>query len=1739
MAKYNAHTERFNVGEYDTAGLTRLDLKDTRLSAEIQENVMPHEVGKGQVRPGTTYLGRSHYDLEARLVPFARTPTEKALLEMTRYNLRVWVDDALVTRNEVDCVIANDSFQESGTSGPIYNPLEPSGWSLRTETGSFISVPGDGSLYMGPNNQGTKCFAQHAGTTGSPGVEHAVRVVVARGPVSFKIGSTPDAQDLFAETYLDTGVHSLAFTPYGSFYIRFTCLAQKRLEITECSIEEPGIMTIDAPWSEDDIWLFNFEQSADVIFCANKNLKQLKLERRGDTSWSVAYYETYDGPFTDPQGAGEVSVSVSNSYQGYAVTSTYALDPLMEGSLIRTFHDRLYKVFSLSAENTWTDPWRVTGIVGKDFNDRRFTWTLLASGAHMTITMQRSISGENGDYIDAPRDDGTSTTNVVLSGGTVNNSYDHKGEEEDNNLEAYHRVGIKPGDYTSGSAGITVTYQGDSGYGTGYLRNVLTDGKEFEIEWLERPNSDGVTKAWEVGAWSDYYGWPSAVAIYDNRLWWGRNDRVWASANGDFYSYDDTSVTSTATIERKIATGGASSKINWLVPLQRLIAGTASSEVSLRSNAVGEVLTQDNISVKDASSYGSSTVSPVRIDSRGVYIHRTGEKAMLLDYNGQARDYTSTGLNDFNDTILQPGVQQLAVQRQPETYVWAVRKDGQVPFLLMKIDEEGNPLVCWARFVTEGDVESIAVLPDTEQDAVYMSVKRPLPTEPDTIIETRSDEMAAPYKQVTAFSFLDGSVTVKDSADPSRNYRGTQLGHYTAEDGATLNGPNGYWASWSGWLGHDHYPIYTRQADGTYKRPFYNQSYDIERMIGEEDQGFTEWSRGAYPFGTQLGLRVQGADFVAEDPYGQMRASKLSASTTDTIEHFISNYMWARSTTYYWDRAERNISICLKAAEHSTCDIWFCVINNSSSIGPNSTNILLSTNNVYLRRYHVDLVNGTLSKYYEQSDAGTGEEWIDFVSPPVVTDKGNGWFEYKWRVVIRSNGTYGDPYFGISLKRDNGDLLFAGDTQEGIYAWGYGDQVIGTPDDDALWPTRNYQDNNTWPQNDGSLPYEWDEDGNPLGVRIHDAVAQVQTYPVVGAMGGFPISDGIHTKSRRYWPASITNGIVQVIDGNYAPDRANLAGRMVNNTAGGSGAYTGIRQSRYNGSDFDFYGRSMISIFVRHTGGDNYRYFTLSQVLTNPTTTDEWYSTTFDLVDGVITEEFHQEGSGSWTPSTQGFHTVRQCGIEAFADGWYRIWNKAWTDDFQTGYVYWCPSVGSTPGATTHGVETTSIGSTTGKTVDVCFYLYQINDHTVHSKPAPIRGPGYSQSSGAYEWMPSTVMAPFSPVVPFQYGEPEIYSWHGALRPSHTLDKDYFTQYLKFKLIDVNDVLTTDPDYAVEFPMPEYGQVNTPTMGAVRGFDIDKGMVTYACTTISPANEITMGVVIDYEPDYPGTAYAYEGTKQATPGETYTTWCSVAGGATSFKLDGITYGQRSSPAFDLADNYNFRDQLTMTSWYSYYGFVDYYCEEVMVANTLLPDEPRYIERLAKHSEAKGEQINKMADAGVYHAGPVSSVTLPHLSDRDDIVAWGTRVSDGKAVPVTGLVSDIAGNIDLGDTYTDIFIGIEYTARYKSGKLAYAGSGGTALTQPKRVSELGLILSDVHRDAVSYGPDFERMRKMNIVSKGRTTPEDTVLDSYDDNRFSFPGTWDTDSRLCLKVSAPYPCTFLGLVVGVETNSKGGS
>jgi hypothetical protein len=700
MGKVNAHWHHFTTGEFSAAGLARIDQEAARLAAEVQENLFPHAIGKGQVRPGTQYLGATPSSVQARLLPFTRAVDDVALLVLTNAALRVLVDDEYVTRPSVTSSVTNGDFS-SGT-----------GWTLTASSGASSAVTG-GKLVMDAVARGSNAFAERAVTTSNAGTEHALDIIVDRGPVRFRCGSTSGAQDYITETTLDTGYHSLAFTPSGTFYPRFITRNGRDCIIDSIQVASAGVMSIAAPWTTAQLRSIRFDQSADVIFLACKDWQQRKIERRGARSWSVAIYESDDGPFDLGNDTISLTAALTVGNTTIAADSpVFSSD--MVGSLVRLQHDRFDTTVQLAGQGVYSDVFVLRGIVASNFNDRSFAYQVTGTWAG-TARMQKSLTGPEGDFLDWNYDDSVTTAQF-----TTNVSPTHTGSTGENNVVSYIRIGFIDGAYTSGVLNLAIQYDGFSGNGIGRI-TAVNSATEVDIEVLDDFNADTATRAWDIGSWSDNRGWPSAVAFFDGRLWWGGLDDFWGSVSDNFYSFDDTVDGDSGPIVRKVATGGQVSRVNGFLPLQRLIVLTTGAEVSIRSSSFDEPLTPTNITLKDASTVGSASVSPVKVDSQGVFVHRSNRRVYSAYYSIEANDYISKDLTRLNEDIASEGILELSVQREPETYVWCVRGDGQVAILIYDIEEKVEG---WSRFITDGEVESVCVLPGEGEDVVYLAVKR-------------------------------------------------------------------------------------------------------------------------------------------------------------------------------------------------------------------------------------------------------------------------------------------------------------------------------------------------------------------------------------------------------------------------------------------------------------------------------------------------------------------------------------------------------------------------------------------------------------------------------------------------------------------------------------------------------------------------------------------------------------------------------------------------------------------------------------------------------------------------------------------------------------------------------------------------------------------------------------------------------------------------------------------------------
>ena len=781
MGKTNTLLHSFNTGELSVAGQARVDQERTRLGADVQENIMPYAVGKGQFRPGTRYIANTYGNAQCRLIPFVKSTSDTALLEYTDSKMRVMVNDAFITRPAVTSTIANSSFAQASatitmtiatpgvvtwtshgfsadqavsfsttgalptgvTAGTIYYVISTgltantfrfsatvggaaintsgtqsgthtgyAGWQTSGTGGATVSMA-SGLLTLNGFSRGGIAICKQAVATSSTGTEHGIRIDVSRGPVQFKIGSTDEGDELFRETTLDTGEHSLAFTPSASpFYVQFTSRIDRNVIVASAAIESAGIVEIAAPWTTAQLREIRYDQSADIIYLANDAWQQRKIERRTTRSWSVATYYSNDGPFAFA-ATNNVTMTPSAAFGNITITASDAVFRSSDvGSLLRIDSEGANSTHRLGAELQYTDAFNIFG-VGADMN---FNVTISGTWSG-TLSLQASYDGPDAGFI-------TSTTEIYTTNGS--NSVTFPSTSAVNNIERWYRVGFEPGNYTSGVALVQFNSRGSDGYGV-YRITEFTSDTQVSAEVLRAPSGLTASKDWRLSAWSERRGWPSAVKLFDGRLWWAGLDKFWGSESDNFTAFSTETDGDSGSIQRSIATGGSVATVQWMLGLQRLLIGTDASEVSVRSSSFDEPLTPTNVTLKDASTQGCAAYQPVKIDSRGIYVQRSGTRVFEIVYNFENNDYASIDVTRLNEDIAVGGIVELAVQRQPETYIWMVRADGEVPILLYNPSEKVAGFMRFIAGPSEAGVavvESIATLPESGEDAMYLAIRR-------------------------------------------------------------------------------------------------------------------------------------------------------------------------------------------------------------------------------------------------------------------------------------------------------------------------------------------------------------------------------------------------------------------------------------------------------------------------------------------------------------------------------------------------------------------------------------------------------------------------------------------------------------------------------------------------------------------------------------------------------------------------------------------------------------------------------------------------------------------------------------------------------------------------------------------------------------------------------------------------------------------------------------------------------
>lgn len=694
MPKNNVIYNKFSRGLISEKALGRDDLEVVPFCAKGITNWSLGLLGTMSLRPGLEYKNTTLNSNKAYHVEFIKSLSDKTLLEFTDAKLRVYDGSTNIVRPSVSTAFTNGTFDTDVTS---WTDADEGTAVSQWVTGGYLGLTGTGFDYA---------IRRQTLTVSAPdqNTEHALKLIVNRGKVRLRVGSTSGGSEYFGYEELEEGEHSLAFTPTGaSVYVEVASLTTYETLVDSIAVESSGDMTLTSPYAGADLSLIRYEQSLDVIYIDCSGYTPYKVERRDSRSWSMVKYQPEDGPFkvinvsqitlTPSAISGDITIAASKDL----FRSTHV------GSLFKISSTGQQVTLSASGENQFTSEIIVAG----SGSDRSFTVAMSGTWT-ATVTLQRSFD-EGSTWVDF--ETYTTNTNKTVTDGLAE--------------EVYYRIGIKTGDYTSGTASLTLDYP--RGIGTGIVRITdYTDAQNVGAIVLEDLGGTAATDTWYEGAWSDFRGQPDCTKIFDGRLCHTVKDIIYHSESDGYENFSDDTVGDSKYFTRNLGRGPLQNTA-WMLSLQRLLIGGEVSEYEEKASTLDEAVTASNATVKPIDSYGSSLVMARELGDGGVFIDRSGQRVMGV--NGATTTYLSYSIEDL--TKLRPdtlptGVTyvRIGVQRRPDTKVHCVRSDGKVDVMVFDRTEEVKGWTVYDTTVASGLIEDVVVLPATEEDEVYYTVKR-------------------------------------------------------------------------------------------------------------------------------------------------------------------------------------------------------------------------------------------------------------------------------------------------------------------------------------------------------------------------------------------------------------------------------------------------------------------------------------------------------------------------------------------------------------------------------------------------------------------------------------------------------------------------------------------------------------------------------------------------------------------------------------------------------------------------------------------------------------------------------------------------------------------------------------------------------------------------------------------------------------------------------------------------------
>ncbi len=655
----------FANGEFSPTLYARVDFQKYHSAAAKMRNFFVDYRGGASNRSGTNFVGQCKSNGNVRFIPFQFSTLQAYILEFSAAAIRVIKDGSYVLE-------ATKAITGATSANPVVLTCNAHGYT----NGDWVYVTGVGGM------------TQLNGRT----------FIVA--------GATANTFQL-RDTITNTGVNGTTYSTYT----------------TGGTVGK--VYTITTPYTDGQIWEIKYTQSADVMTLVHPSWYPRDLTRTADNAWTLQTL-TVAARLDPPTGLTAAASAVGAVMYAYQVTA----------------------VDESGDESTASNLVAITGVdITTTAGNVLLQWTPVAYAQYYNVYKANAVRG--GSVGGSAANPAIPTLLGFIQTTQAPQSVDSNIAPDFSTTPPLARDPLSAGqvtsiDVTNGGAGYTsvptVAITGGGAYAAGaeagatVVNNIVTavvvtrPGHDYETAptvTISGGGGAGATATANIGPNTGTY--PSVVAYFQQRRTFAASNNApqtfWMSQPGLYSNYN---VSNPSRPDDAITGTLASLQVNaikHLIPMPGgLIALTSYGAWQITGGGQSSAITPANASAQAQAYNGVSDVQPIIINYDILYIQAKGSNVRDLSYNIYANIYTGVDISILsNHLFFGYTITSWGYAEAPYKIVWATRNDGTLLSLTFLKEQE---VIGWAHHDTRGLFESVAVISEGNEDAIYVVVTR-------------------------------------------------------------------------------------------------------------------------------------------------------------------------------------------------------------------------------------------------------------------------------------------------------------------------------------------------------------------------------------------------------------------------------------------------------------------------------------------------------------------------------------------------------------------------------------------------------------------------------------------------------------------------------------------------------------------------------------------------------------------------------------------------------------------------------------------------------------------------------------------------------------------------------------------------------------------------------------------------------------------------------------------------------